>query len=278
MDTQDAQLLPNQEALNTADEIEQAAKDFQAVIAQDRGVEVQTASTTSPDAKRKRMAERVERMMERARHQRQKGRDELVNVRRGTFGFTRETTLNDSALASALLRYYSMINRAYVLLGRSGPMVLGATSTRNFYDRIDAMIDDIIADVRREATAAQKLVQDAQDEMGQDFIRPQYTEAAVEIPVVAQSRKTLDLLDALREADKLVENLGVLDWNGRVDPSEGERVRRLVREQLGKLFLLCSRITSAMYYKINPDEIDASRAAPKRGEAAEREAHEAVGE
>lgn len=278
MDTQDTQLLNTQEALNTAGEIEQAARDFQAVIAQDRGIEPPNPSATDSEAKLKRAAERVARLMKKARFQRQRGHDDLVNVRRGTFGFTRETTLNDSALASALLRYYSMINRAYVLLGRSGPMVLGAASTRNFYERIDAMIDDIIADVQREAAAANKLVQDAEAEMGSDFIRPQYTEAAVEIAVVAQSRKTLDLLDALREADKLVENLGILDWNGRVDASEGERVRRLVRDQMNKLFLLCFRITSAMHYKINPEDIDATRSAPKREAAAEPPVSNAVAE
>lgn len=278
MDTQETQLLQNQEALNTADEIGQATQDFQAVIAQDRGVEPPKAQAVDPDARLKRAAERVSRLMEKARFQRKRGRDDLVNVPRGTFGFTRETTLNDSALASALLRYYSMINRAYVLLGRNGPMVLGAASTRNFYERIDAMIDDIIADVQREATAAKKLVQDAEDEMGQDFIRPQYTEAAVKIAVVAQSRKTLELLDALREADKLVENLGILDWNGRVDASEGDRVRRLIRDQMNKLFLLCFRITSAMYYKINPEDIDAAKAASRRENGDKHPAADSVGE
>uniref|UniRef100_E6QMY0 Uncharacterized protein n=1 Tax=mine drainage metagenome TaxID=410659 RepID=E6QMY0_9ZZZZ len=271
MDTQNSQVSQTQESLITVDEIESAARDFQAIIAEDQGNQAPKIqiNEADQDARRLRMAARYDRGLEKAARDRKRGREELTNVRPGTFGFTRNAAINDAALANALLRYYASINKAYVLLGRSGPVVLGAASTRDFYVRIDAMIDDIMGDVRRESSAAEKLVRDAESEMGDDFIRPQYTAAAVTIPVVAQSRKTLELLDALREADTLVENLGVLDWNGRVEASEAERVRRLVRDQMYKLFLLCSRITSAMYYKINPEEIDAARAAAKRPAAGE---------
>lgn len=256
--------LDDQTAAAIIDEVSQAALESEAVLAEDAGAKP-APRPADTDARRQAQVTRLQRIAK-AKRQREQGIKELRRTYTGVMSVRREVRINDPVVASTLQRYFGLIDRTYFILGRRGPDIIGADATERFLDTIDARIDEFAQDMRREADAA-KAMRTA-DAGGDDFLCPEYTASAAQEVVHAKHRKTLELLDALILADRLIEDLSVMAWNDQVDADRIDDVRYNIKKQIGRIFAFGSSTMRGMLNRITPAAEPASpKAAHTRIEA-----------
>ncbi len=254
----DQHAIDAQTAGEILDEVSQAAQESEAVLAADAGAEP-TPRAPVGDVQRQAQIERLQRIAK-ARRQRERGIKELHNTYTGVMSVRREASINDPVVASTLQRYFGLIDRSYHIIGRRGPDIIGAEATERVLGTIEARIDEFSQDVRQEAAAAKALREE--DASGDDFVCPQYTSSAAQEVVFAKHRKTLDLLDALILADRLIEDLNIMSWNGKVEPDKIEDTRFRIKKQISRIFSFSESTMRGMMNRITPKAPGADIGAP----------------
>ena len=251
-------VIDAQTAGEILDEVSQAAQEGEAILAEDAG-SAPVPRQTADDAQRQEQIRRLQNITK-ARRQREQGIKELHRTYTGVMSVRREATINDPVVASTLQRYFGVIDHAYHIIGRRGPDILGTDATKQFLQTIEDRIDEFAQDIRREAAAARALREE--DASGDDFVCPQYTASAAQEIVFAKHRKTLDLLDALIMADRLIEDLSIMSWNGKVEPDKIEDMRLRIKQQMRRVFSFCNSTMRGMWNRITPGSTSAAPIAP----------------
>jgi hypothetical protein len=260
--------IDTQTARNILEEVSDAAQAGQAVFEEDAGI-VRTAPTLPPqetDPAHQKAIERVQRIAN-ARRQRERGIQELRQSYVGVMAVRREISVNDPVIASSLQRYFGLIDRYHHIIGRYGPDVIGTEATAMFLTTMDERITRFANDVRREAEAASALQKS--DAEGANYIRPEYTSHAAEEVVFAKHRKTLELLDALLAADRMLEDLNVMAWNGLIDPDKVEDTRYAIKKQVAAIFTFGRKTMAGMWRKVSPNDASAQAQSQPTPNAAE---------
>jgi len=248
--------IDTQTARDILAEVSEAAQAGQAVFEEEAGI-VRAAPalpTETSDVERQKAIERVQRIA-RARRQREQGIKELRKSYTGVMAVRREVSVNDPVIASTLQRYFGLIDRFYHIIGRRGPDIIGIEATEAFLGAMDERITEFSKDVRREADAASAMQKS--DAAGSCFIRPEYTSHAAQEVVFAKHRKTLELLDALLAADRMLEDLNVMAWNGLIDPAKIEDARYAIKKQVAAIFTFGRKTMVGMWRKVSPDDVNA---------------------
>lgn len=226
------QLIDVQTAGAILDEVSQAAHDSETVLAEDAGI-APSPKIGIDDAQRQAQIAKLQGIA-RARRQREQGVKELRRAYTGVMSVRRDVQINDPVVASTLQRYFGLIDRFYLIIGRRGPDLMGVEATEKCLSTIDERIAEFAMDIKRESDAVQSML--AGDMNGGDFVQPEYMTSAAQEVVFAKHRKTLDLLDAIIAADKLLEGLNVMAWNGKVDLDKVEDVRFRIKKQVARIF------------------------------------------
>jgi hypothetical protein len=254
----DKQLIDAQVAGEILDELSDAVREGDAAIAAETG-EAPAHRDAADDTQRQAQITRLQ-MIARARRQRDRGIKELHRSYTGVMAVRREATLNDPVLASTLQRYFGVIDKAYLIVGRRGPDIIGVAATEQFLRSIDDRVTEFAQDIQREAAAAQAM--QIADAGAEDFVRPEYTKSAAQETVFAKHRKTLELLDAIIAGDRLVEDLNVMAWNGKVDMDKVEDVRLRIKKQVAKIFTFSDSTMRGMLRRVAPADAVPQQKAP----------------
>lgn len=155
---------------------------------------------------------------ERAKRQKQLGRQAFERLTPGAATISKTIVLNNVSVGSSLERFVAVADEALYVVGRRGPSIIGPDQTDLVLSEIMSGISKMEIEAANELAQSEVLLNTAREsDITGEFLEPKCVSPAVTITVNARHPGTLKMISALQKFDALIANLTVLEWNGGVD-------------------------------------------------------------
>ncbi|TBR75397.1 MAG: hypothetical protein EPN64_13225 [Burkholderiaceae bacterium] len=208
------------------------------------------------ELEREKAAEREARisfLVKRAKLQKARGRAQLERVVVGAMAIRKEVEFYDVNIASSAERFLGLIDLAIYTINRRGEYVLGESDAAAAMDRFAALVADYKDKGVSERDQSDLLLKNEQElAFDTDWIVPEYRDTAFKMEVFIKHPSTLKVLDGLFAFDKLVRNLTVLQWNGKVDQARVDQARQQERRALSQIHQFAGRSLIGLNRRAKP--------------------------
>jgi hypothetical protein len=239
-------LPPSEAAHPTVDELEEAAAEASLALAGDAyeasggNIDAPPVVSEADDAEAARAVEQIRR----ASTQRERGKQELKRKIAGIPSVQQHVTLNDQVVASSFTRFFYIIDKGAELMRRRGDAVIGQEKATKLREQLQAMIVEVEADVRKDLEATQAMAD--LDAYAEDTIAVTYTAPSYDETIQIRSQEGLRLQRVYAMYDRLLSLLVNLEWNGKVESAQVDRMRYDAKQRVRPLFRFAARANIGM--------------------------------
>lgn len=256
-DTQDPPKSDQQQAL---DELNEAAKIAQESLQHDPVLARQFGGgeTFNPAALQDEAAieaARRERMISRAKRQRERGREEMGRQYDGVMVVDRELEVFDPAIASSVTRFMALTDRTVHLLNRRGERFLETQQVDRILEAIESKISLYVKTGAEAKKFASQLVE-KYSPAEYMWLNPRYTTSTLKHSFQIKTRLVVSLSDGAHDWDEAIRLMCELEFNGKVKSSEIAEVRRKERSLFSNLNYFCIQTILNMYRGSMPKELN----------------------
>lgn len=199
---------------------------------------------------------------ERAERQKKRGRDQLTRTYVGALSMKKQLTVNDVNIASSAERFVGVIDLAFYTVQRRGVPILGASATEDLLTQLTEMSQKYCESAASARAQAESLTVSAKAAVFDDWLEPTYTKSALEVEVHVKSPACAGLVKAVMDWDKAINDLSVLQWNGKADAAQCAQIKSEERRALAGIFKFAIRALQGLRNKSKPPEQARSAASP----------------
>ena len=213
-----------------------------------------------------------------ARRQREFGRKLLQRRTGGFASVTVKVKLNNAVLAAAFERFFTVIENCAYLVARHGAAVLGDAAAEKILARLDEMCAEVLADRKRELSAAQALAGESAVQFGERFVTPQFTRPAFEAEVQLRTPQARRVLELFETSDAILTEAETLYWNGVRTLSEKNDEALRAKRTVFPLFTFSAQTVRSLHRRMREmnapsaavaADLSAAGEAPAEGSAAQ---------
>lgn len=226
-----------QSAVQSLSELDEAVQ----LINADQEVE----QPLSEEERSARDAARTKMLVERARRQRNRGREEMDRVYAGVLVVDQKLEVFDPHLASSVVRFLALTDKTLHLLARVGAQYMNDTQVAQLSEEIQSKIGEYARQAQQVFTAAEELRKKRCEE-NLMWLEPHYSKAMLSTIFAVKSRHILVLADAVSKWDEAIRLMSEMEFNGFMSHSQVSTLRLTERRLFSDINRFCISVVTGM--------------------------------